>query len=92
MRWNREKKILFLKRIPLKRGEFMSSMIINIKSTRKCAICKNWYDPTNSAIEPKSPRIGVWKIKDTNQKSICLKRNYNMQAGAFCSSDFECKL
>lgn len=70
----------------------MSSMVVNIKNTRKCAFCKNWYDPTNSAIEPRTPKINLWEIKDTNQKCLCLKRNYKMQAGAFCSSDYECKL
>ena len=41
--------------------------IVNIKHVKKCAFCKNWYDPTNSAITPKSPAIGMWEIKDIDQ-------------------------
>lgn len=70
----------------------MSSSMVNIKTTKKCAFCKNWYDPTNSAIAPKSPVIGLWEIKDTNQKCMCLKKNIPMAANAFCSSNFISKL
>lgn len=72
----------------------MASLIINVKHKhiKKCAICKNWYDPTNSAIAPKSPAIGLWEIKDTSQQSLCLKKNLKMPANAFCSSNFELKL
>ena len=41
----------------------MASTVVNIKYTKKCALCKNWYDPTNSAISPETPAIGLWKIK-----------------------------
>ena len=70
----------------------MSSTVINIRHMRKCAFCKNWYDPTNSAIAPKSPAIGLWEIKDTNQKCICLKKNIPTSANAFCSKDYSCKI
>lgn len=70
----------------------MSSLIVNIKHIKKCAFCKNWYDPTNSAIAPKAPTIGLWEIKDSNQKCMCLKKNIQMPASAFCSSDFERKI
>ena len=70
----------------------MSSLIVNIKHTKKCAFCKNWYDPTNSAITPKSPIIGLWEIHDINQKCLCMKRNIQMPANAFCSSGFEGKI
>lgn len=70
----------------------MSSTVVNINSIKKCAFCKHWYDPTNSAIAPKSPSIGLWEIKDTNQKCLCLKRNIKMSATAFCSSWYEKKL
>lgn len=66
--------------------------IINIKTVKKCALCKHWYDPTNSAIAPKSPKIGLWEIKDINQKCLCIKKNIQMSSNAFCSSDYECKL
>lgn len=70
----------------------MSSLVFNIKNIKKCAFCKNWYDPTNSAIAPKAPAINLWKIKDINQKCLCLKKNIQMSANAFCSRDFVCKL
>lgn len=70
----------------------MASTVINIKHMKKCAVCKNWYDPTNSAIAPKAPGIGLWEIKDLNQKCMCLKKNIPMSANAFCSKDFESKL
>lgn len=70
----------------------MASIILNIKHTKKCAFCKYWYDPTNSAIVPKSPAIGMWEIKDINQKCMCLKKNIPMPANAFCSGDFERKM
>ena len=70
----------------------MSSLVVNIKHIKKCAFCKNWYDPTNSAIAPKAPNIGLWEIKDTNQKCMCLKKNIQMSANAFCSRDFSSKL
>lgn len=70
----------------------MSSTVVNIKHTKRCAFCKNWYDPTNRAIAPKSPVIGLWEIKDINQKCLCVKKNIPMSANAFCSNDFACKL
>lgn len=70
----------------------MSSAVINAKIMKKCAFCKHWYDPTNSAIAPKAPVIGLWEIKDINQKSMCLKKNIQMPANAFCLNDFEKKI
>ena len=70
----------------------MASITVNIKHIKKCAFCKNWYDPTNSAIAPKSPVIGLWEIKDVNQKCMCLKKNIPMAANAFCGKDFTSKL
>lgn len=66
--------------------------VVNIKHVKKCAFCKNWYDPTNSAIAPKAPAIGMWEIRDINQKFMCLKKNIPMAANAFCSSDYEPKI
>ena len=70
----------------------MSSLVVNVKIMKKCAFCKNWYDPTNSAIAPKAPLIGLWEIKNTNQKCLCLKKNLQMPAIAFCTVDFEQKI
>lgn len=70
----------------------MSSYVFNINSVKKCAFCKHWYDPTNSAIAPRAPRIGMWEIKDPNQKCTCLKKNLPMPATAFCNTDYEQKV
>ena len=70
----------------------MPSLIVNVKHIKKCAFCRHWYDPTNSAIMPKSPAIGMWQINDINQKCMCLKKNIQMPANAFCSNDFESKI
>lgn len=64
--------------------------IVNIKTTKKCAFCKYWYDPTNSAISPRSPRINLWEY-DEKAKNKCLQKNFDMRASAFCSQ-YECKL
>lgn len=65
--------------------------LINTHAMKKCAFCKYWYDPTNSGILPKSSIIGLWEIKDTNQKCICLNKNIPMPANGFCN-DYECKI
>lgn len=70
----------------------MGSVTVNIKLIKKCAFCKNWYDPTNSFIAPRSPAIGLWEIKDTNHKCICLRKNIPMSANAFCNKDFVSKI
>lgn len=49
------------------------SMVINLKTAKRCAFCKYWYDPTNSAIEPKNPRSNTWKFDD-HCKKMCLKK------------------
>ena len=62
----------------------------NIKNIKKCAFCKYWYDPTNSAINPRSPQINIWEYDD-KAKCKCLQRNYDMNASAFCGK-YELKL
>lgn len=63
---------------------------VNIKTIKKCAFCKYWYDPTNSAIFPRSPKINLWDF-DTTAKMKCLNKNCDMNANAFCNK-YECKL
>jgi hypothetical protein len=70
----------------------MPSVAVNIRHIKKCAFCKYWNDPTNSAIVPKSPAIGLWEIKNINQKCICFKKNIPMPANGFCNNDYEQKL
>ncbi len=64
--------------------------VVNIKTAKKCAFCKYWYDPSNSAISPRSPGINLWEFDDKCKKK-CLQRNYNMSASAFCGK-YECKV
>lgn len=63
---------------------------INIITSKKCAICKYWYDPTNSAINPKAPHINVWEYDD-KAKRMCLKKGSNTAASATCGMHI-CKL
>ena len=54
----------------------MSSwMMVNVKSesVKKCAFCRNWYDPTNSAIRLKSPAIRIWEF-DLSVTKPCTTR------------------
>lgn len=65
--------------------------LYNIRSAKKCAFCKFWYDPANSNIAPKTPTMGIWQVNDTNKKSTCLKKNLQVPAYSFCPK-YECKL
>ncbi|WP_017212369.1 hypothetical protein [Clostridium beijerinckii] len=68
----------------------MYEININSKMIKKCAFCRNWYDPTNSAINPKTPNLGIWQY-DANVRKKRLLRNTNQKGGEFCSK-FEIKL
>ena len=59
-------------------------------SMKKCAFCKYWYDPTNSAIEPATPQAGYWKY-ERNIKCKCTKTGLTKPAFATCNR-YECKL
>ena len=67
------------------------AQLFNAKKTKKCAICKNWYDPTNSAITPVSPGSGLWEVKDIKEKKKCLVRNIDTTSTMYCNR-FESKL
>ena len=67
-------------------------MIVDIRKVKRCAFCRNWYDPTNSVIAPMSPQMGIWKILDTNKRCMCLKKKLLMPAHASCTRDYICKL
>ncbi len=56
---------------------------VNIKTAKKCAFCKYWYDPTNSGIYPKASKINLWEY-DEKIKCKCLQKNMDMKASAFC--------
>lgn len=67
-------------------------MIININSGtgERCGFCKHWYDPTNKAISPKAPNIGLWYC-DERVKNKCLVKNIEMKACSSCHR-FESKM
>ena len=54
---------------------------IKTRSAVKCAFCKNWYDPTNSAINPRSSAL--WEY-DPRKRSRCLERNTETAANQSC--------
>lgn len=56
---------------------------INIKSYKKCAFCKYWYDPTNSVIQPHLFNVNVWKY-DMDIRKMCLKINREMKVSSGC--------
>lgn len=66
------------------------SMSVCNKDYKCCALCRNWYDPTNSAIEPVNPAQGMWKF-DTQAKKKCLLDNGIRLGFAQCDR-FESKL
>jgi len=56
---------------------------IDVRHCKKCAFCKHWYDPTNSAIAPKYPQRGVWEY-DQKARKKCLKTNLEKTAASVC--------
>lgn len=70
--------------------EELPMMSVNVKLCHKCAFCKHWYDPTNSHIQPKSPRINLWQY-DHRATSYCDVKKIDIKADLFCSK-YECKL
>lgn len=63
---------------------------INIKTTKKCAFCKHWYAPGNTAIRPRNVKHGMWEF-DPDIKKMCDKKRYERPANAFCG-EYECKV
>lgn len=55
----------------------------NLKTQKFCAFCKHWYDPTNSHINPVTPKFDLWEF-DPNAKCLCMKRNYEKKGGERC--------
>lgn len=66
-------------------------MKVNIKSAKYCAFCKYWYDPTQSCITPKNPRINIWEY-DTGAKNLCLQKNLKIAANHVACNKYECKV
>lgn len=44
----------------------------------------HWYDPANTHIQPKSPRINLWTI-DGDASSYCEIRRIDMKGRQSCS-------
>ena len=63
---------------------------INVKTCKKCAFCKYWYDPTNAYINPRNPRMNLWEL-DSNATCICIQKNIKLPASSVCSK-YECKI
>lgn len=59
-------------------------------SGKCCAFCKFWYDPANSAIRPKQPRVGLWEY-DHDKSSVCAQCKRERQSWQRCGK-FECKV
>ncbi|MBR1443375.1 MAG: hypothetical protein IJ583_07575 [Firmicutes bacterium] len=68
----------------------MGKATVNVKSAKKCAFCKYWYDPTNSAISPKFPKQNMWEY-DNSIRCKCLQKNIDMPSTSLCAK-YECKL
>lgn len=64
-------------------GDGMYEVNIKLKSTKHCVFCKQWYNPTNSAINPKRPALGIWEY-DGSARKKCLLKNTEYKAGEFC--------
>jgi hypothetical protein len=65
-------------------------LTVNIKSSKRCAFCIHWYDPSNSKIKPKSARINLWTF-DEKDSSYCEIKRHDMRSAQSCSG-YECKL
>ncbi len=63
---------------------------IKMHNLKKCAFCRYWYDPTNSAIRPINAVIGTWYY-DGEMKNQCTLRGSSRKGREFCSR-FEMKL
>jgi hypothetical protein len=71
-------------------GITMKMKPLNIKTTKKCAFCKYWYDPANTAIRPRNAERGLWEF-DPDVKKICEKKRYERPSDSFCGK-YECKI
>jgi len=58
---------------------------INISGAlkKRCAFCVHWYDPTNSAICPVNPVLGLWEV-EREKCSHCAILNVRRAAWMSC--------
>ena len=66
--------------------------LVDIKHSRvtKCAFCRYWYDPTNSALIAKNPAAGFWEY-DQQMRKRCSMMNAET-AGCQTCGKFEMKM
>ena len=63
----------------------------NIRSVKRCAFCRFWYDPTNAYINPIAPKVGLWEY-ESSAKCKCLKSTSLERAAGHMCGQYECKL
>jgi len=68
----------------------MSIGQLNPHHMKACAFCKYWYDPTNSAIYPKSPAVGLWEYEQRVVKK-CTITNMDRRGCDLCHR-YVCKV
>lgn len=65
---------------------------IDVRYNKRCAFCKYWYDPSNSAIKPVNPKNHSWEY-DEIKSSQCMKNSFNVKRGSWQScGDWVCKV
>lgn len=68
----------------------MTQININGNAKKRCAFCKHWYDPTNSAIRPLNPNVGLWEY-ERDKDNFCAIAKAKRHAWVSCPK-FEFKL
>lgn len=69
-------------------GDGIMQSQISLSSAKVCGFCKYWWDPACRYIAPKNG--DAWLI-DRNAKCMCIKKNVETIAMAFCSF-YRCKI
>ena len=49
----------------------MRTMTLSPNRPGVCAFCTNWYDPANSHIKPRNPRVNSWEY-DPDARCKCM--------------------
>lgn len=58
---------------------------------KRCAFCKNWYDPVNEAVAPKKGMPDVWEYSVGIKKPCTAKAN-TLTPSQNCCPKFQCKV
>lgn len=54
------------------------------KGKHFCVFCKNWYDPSNSALQPEWPAASIWYVDESAVK-MCMYHSHERRALSSCS-------